>query len=97
MNRIAFLTTAILFAAASVPAFANTEASDAVAASAISTRYAQDDTAPYIHADVAVSNGVATISGSARTRFARDAAVRLASETPGVSAVVSKIRVEPNP
>jgi hyperosmotically inducible protein len=42
-----------------------------------------------------VQNGVATLSGEARTEFDRDSAVWLANNLPGVKDVVSDIKVSP--
>ena len=42
-----------------------------------------------------VQNGVATLSGEARTEFDRDSAISLANNLPGIKDVVSNIKVSP--
>ncbi len=45
--------------------------------------------------DVSVSNGVATLTGETRTPMARDSAVSLTNNMPGVKDVVDNIKVSP--
>lgn len=76
--------------------FATPEA-DALATQRIEARFAQSDAAPYIHAEVSVADGVATLTGSARTTYARRIAEREALAVPGIQHIVNRLRVEPNP
>jgi len=68
-------------------------------AHAVRARLAQPDAADTIHIDqVTVVDGVAVLTGTARTRFAWAEAVRVAKEVPGVREVnARRVRVEPNP
>lgn len=77
-------------------AFASPDA-DALMAQKIEERFAQSDAAAYIHANVEVMDGVATLTGSARTTYARRIAEREALAVPGVQHIVNRLRVEPNP
>lgn len=86
------------FIALLVPSLASAGAeADARAAQQIEARFAQVDAAPYIHADVSVAEGVATLTGSVRTVYARRIAEREAKAVPGVHRIVNRLRVEPNP
>jgi osmotically-inducible protein OsmY len=72
---------------------------DEGAALAVRARLSQPDASSTIHLDrAAVTDGVARLTGSVRTRFALAEAVRVVRAIPGVRAVdVHGMRVEPNP
>lgn len=60
-------------------------------------RLAADDLMPYHRVEVSIADGVATLTGTARTRQARDAVVREVGKVSGVTSVKDRIEVEPNP
>ena len=52
---------------------------------------------PYHRVEVSIADGVATLTGTARTRQARDAVVREVGKVRGVTSVKDRIEVEPTP
>jgi osmotically-inducible protein OsmY len=77
---------------------ASPSSADDRTAALVRARLLQPDAAETIHvSDVAVADGTVIITGSARTRYARAAAVRVVGEVAGVRHVDARLRVEPNP
>ncbi|GMV29137.1 MAG: hypothetical protein AMXMBFR59_12620 [Rhodanobacteraceae bacterium] len=70
---------------------------DALAEALVRRRLAQDDLAPYHRIEVAVRDGVVTLTGSARTKTTLDAALREVEKVSGVERVEDRVKVEPNP
>lgn len=70
---------------------------DALTETMVRRRLSQDDLAPYHRIDVVVRDGVATLTGSARTKTTLDAALREVEKVSGVLLVQSRVKVEPNP
>lgn len=60
-------------------------------------RLAADDLMPYHRVEVSIVDGVATLTGTARTRQARDAIVSEVRKIAGVSSVQDRIEVQPTP
>lgn len=70
---------------------------DALTETLVRRRLSQDDLAPYHRMDVAVRDGVVTLTGSVRTKTALDAALREVEKVSGVLLVQSRVKVEPSP
>lgn len=83
---------------ARTPADAAADAdTDALTEALARRRLAQDDLAPYHRLEIAVRDGVATLTGSVRTKTTRDAVLREVGEVAGVERVDDRVKVEPNP
>lgn len=93
-----FLTLSVLPASASNPvdAMAGADA-DALTEALARRRLAQDDLAPYHRLDVSVHEGVATLTGTVRTKNTLDAVLRELEKVSGVERVQDRVKVEPNP
>lgn len=70
---------------------------DALTEALVRRRLSQDDLAPYHRLEVAVRDGVATLTGSVRTRSTLDAVVKEVGKVAGVDRVDDRVKVEPNP
>lgn len=101
---LARLLLAFLLALTAFPAFTagpaalpdNAEA-DALTEALVRRRLSQDDLAPYHRLEVAVRDGVATLTGSVRTKPTLDAVVKEVGKVAGVNRVDERVKVEPNP
>lgn len=96
---LALLLTLSLFPAfAAGPAgLAENPEADALTKTLIERRLSRDDLANFHRVEVSVSDGVATLRGTARTRQTRDALLSEVAKVSGVLAVQDKIEVEPTP
>lgn len=70
---------------------------DALTEALVRRRLSQDDLSPYHRIEVAVRDGVVTLTGSARTKSTLDAALREVEKVSGVEGVEERVKVEPNP
>lgn len=70
---------------------------DALTEALVRRRLSQDDLAPYHRLEVVVRDGVATLTGSVRTRSTLDAVVKEVGKVAGVDRVDDRVKVEPNP
>ncbi|OJY98366.1 MAG: hypothetical protein BGP24_11115 [Lysobacterales bacterium 69-70] len=101
---VARLLFALFLALTLFPAFAaklldETESldADAQATALVVRRLAGDDLAPFHRVEAKVADGIATLTGTARTRQARDAIVSEVRKIAGVSSVQDRIEVQPAP
>ncbi|PZQ52007.1 MAG: hypothetical protein DI570_24700 [Phenylobacterium zucineum] len=105
--KMSFLARALLaatLALSAVPGFAAGPADlmasaddDALAEALVRRRLSQDDLAPYHRLEVVVRDGVATLTGSVRTKSTLDAVVTEVGKVAGVDRVDDRVKVEPNP
>jgi osmotically-inducible protein OsmY len=100
-SGIAALAALLLLAAPAALAAATSTTSrtldDARVKSAIEDDFLTDATVPFHSIDVAVLNGIVTLSGKVDTLLARDRAVDLARSIKGVRSVVNDLEVKPIP
>lgn len=96
---LAFLFALAVFpAAAAGPAdLADNPEADALTKTLIERRLTRDDLVNFHRVEVSVSDGVAALRGTARTRQTRDALLSEVAKVSGVLAVQDKIEVEPTP
>lgn len=93
-----FLVSSVLPAVAANSADAMADAdTDALTEALARRRLAQEDLAPYHRLDVSIYEGVATLTGSVRTKTTRDAVLREVGKVAGVERVEDRVKVEPNP
>lgn len=93
-----FLALNALPALAANPVDAMADADeDALAEALARRRLAQDDLAPFHRLDVSVHEGVATLTGTVRTKNTLDAVLREVGKVSGVEQVRDRVKVEPNP
>jgi osmotically-inducible protein OsmY len=70
---------------------------DALTEALARRRLTQDDLAPFHRLDVSVHEGVATLTGTVRTKNTLDAVLREVGKVSGVEQVRDRVKVEPNP
>lgn len=94
----ASLALSVLPASAAPPANLMADAdADALTEALVRRRLSQDDLAPYHRLDVFVHEGVATLTGSVRTRSTLDAVLREVGKISGVEQVEERVKVDPSP